>query len=167
MERLQEQSLLRRDIQPGWKFKVDIWQKRRNCGFGLLPGTSTILDRLLSVKFFYKLHPKPEKVAQLETKIKKFHPPNLAIKNVPIHLSSSVDFSLPRILPLAQNGRCKELVPVLPADKIRRFQKDRRAIIPRHAFPFSLGSKRTVDRFRNRLFIRFLVDAENVRVVVG
>ena len=81
------------------------------------------------------------------------------------HLRSSINLRLPRILPLAQHRRSKELVPVLATNEIRRLQEDRGAIVPGHALPLRLRLQRAIDGLRDDLLVRLVVLAQRLLVV--
>lgn len=82
------------------------------------------------------------------------------------HLCSSINLGLPSILALSKDGGGEELVPVLSADKIRGLEEDGGAVVPGHAFPLRLRSKRTVYGLHDGGFVGFVVRAQMTRMVV-
>jgi hypothetical protein len=82
------------------------------------------------------------------------------------HLCSSVNLGLPSILTLSKDGGGKELVPVLSTDEIRGLEEDGSAVVPGHAFPLRLCSKRTIDGQRYGGLVGFVVRAQMTRMVV-
>lgn len=82
-------------------------------------------------------------------------------------LGSSVNFSLPDVLALAQHGGSHHLVSVFGGQEVGSLQEDSDAVVERQSLPLLAGSQGTLDGLLGQGSIGFVVVADNGLVFRG
>jgi hypothetical protein len=81
------------------------------------------------------------------------------------NLCSSINLSLPSILPLTQHRSSQQLVPILSTSQISSLQKYSSPIVPRQTLPVVLRSQGTINRSFNRRLVCFMIKTQMLCMV--
>src|SRR5579863_1339912 len=157
----------RYSMRLGWELSQKPCEKTRN--ERALPCTRRIPRRLLRVKLFDVLRPKTEKVRKLESDKNNTQPCLVAgrwrMMEENANLRNGINFCLPNILPLSEDGGRHQLITVLFADEIRGLEKYGGSVTPWHRFPPSFGCKCALDGHCDSVLVRLMIRANMPHMV--